>query len=94
MQGVEEFQDVGDLKPVIRSIDMVGPSGVEPLVPDNDSTFGESTEVFRDVLDEHYGERLDELTEEDEELVIERLVIQADDVPYIEYTIVDEFEDE
>lgn len=94
MQGIEEFQDLGDLGPYIRSIDMVGPSGVEPLVPNEDTSFADASEAFRDVLDEHYDERMDELTEDGEKLIVERLVLQADDVPYIEYSIVDEYNDE
>jgi len=94
MQGIEEFQDLGDLGPYIRSIDMVGASGVEPLVPNDDASFADASEAFREVLDEHYDERMDELTEDGEKLIVERLVLQADDVPYIEYSIVDEYSDE
>lgn len=94
MDGIETLQDVGRRPPLIRTTMMIGQSGVATLVPDNDSKFLDANNQFRKVLDEHYGERLDELAEDDEQLVIERVVVQADRVPYIEYTVVEELEDE
>lgn len=94
MEGVIELQDLGELKSTIRTVEGVGPTGVEPLMPDEGTSFGEASEAFRGVLEEYYGDNLDRLAGEDERVLIERVVVKADDVPYIEYTIVDELDDE
>lgn len=94
MQDLEEFQDFGEIKPIIRSTDMVGASGVQSITPDEDKSFADASEAFREVLDEYYSEWLDNIEQEDERLVIERLILQSDDIPYIEYTIVDELEND
>lgn len=86
---IEEFQDLGELKQTIRTIDEVGPSGVEPLVPDDSASHGEALQNLRAVIDEYYGDHLDRLANEDEEVIIERLVVLSDDLPYIEYSIVE-----
>lgn len=86
---VEEFQDLGNLSQTIRTVDEVGPSGVEPLVPDDATSHGEALQNLRAVIDEYYGDHLDRLADEDEEVIIERLVVLSDDLPYIEYSIVE-----
>lgn len=91
---LNEFQDLGDLQLKLRSIEDTGPSGVEPLYPDDDKSHVEALEKIRDIVDEHYGEMFDRLCDDDEEVVIERLVLKSDDVPYIEYQVVDKMGEE
>lgn len=94
MQGIEEFQDLGDLGPTIRDGESVGVNGVLRLQPDGDASHAEAMEDIREVIDEHYGERIDSVVDEDEKIIIERAVILSDNLPYIEYQKVDEFTDE
>jgi len=51
-------------------------------------------EEIREVIDKHYGERINSVVDEDEKIIIERAVILSDNLPYIEYQKVDEFTDE
>lgn len=94
MDEIEEFQDLGDLKSTLRRSESVGPSGVESLVPDEGKTFAEAQAAFREVVEEYYGDNLDRLAGEDEEALIERIVVKSDDVPHIEYTVVEEIKDD
>jgi len=89
MQGVEEFQDLGDLCSTIRKREDVGVNGVLRLQPDGDGSHAEAMEDIRDVIDEHYGERIDLVVDEDEKIIIERAVILSDNLPYIEYQLVE-----
>jgi hypothetical protein len=86
---LHEYQDLGESKKLIRRPEETGRSGVEVLVPDGGSQT-EALEQIRDVIDEHYGNNLDRLCDDDERVVINRLVLQSDDLPHIEYRIVDE----
>lgn len=90
MERVEELQDLGDLSPIILKEEDTGPGGVEPLVTDDGKGFGEASEAFREVLDEYYGDRLDELAGDGERVLVDRLVVPSDDVPHVEYQIVEE----
>ncbi len=94
MDGVIELQDLGELKTTLRTAEGTGPTGVETLRVNDGKSFSEASEAFRAVLDEYYGENFDRITGPDESVVIERLVVQSDDLPYIEYRIVEELDDE
>jgi hypothetical protein len=86
---VEQFQDLGDVGKTLRTVDEVGGEGVSPLLPDGAGDHTAAIEEIREIVDEHYGDSLDELSGDDEKLVIERLVLPSDCVPHIEYRIVD-----
>lgn len=86
-----EEQDLGDLSQTIRQADGVSTGrDIELLYPDDDKEHIDAMQAFRDVLDEYYGDRLDELVDDDEELIITRVNIVSDDVPMIEYAVVEE----
>lgn len=87
---VRDFQDLGELTRTIRREDEVGYSGVELLIPEPNGEHTEAIQEIRSVIDEHYGESVERLADDDERVIIEQLVIPADDLPYIEYTLVDE----
>lgn len=88
-----QFQDLGELQPTIRTVDGVGANGVARLIPDDDKSHVEALEDIREVIDEHYGERIEDLAEDGQEVVIERVVLRSDDLPHIEYRLVDEREE-
>jgi|APHM01.1.fsa_nt_gi hypothetical protein len=90
MKEVQEFQDLGELSKVVRIEDDVGPSGVDTLVLDDGKRFADAANDFREVLDEYYGDHIEKRTREDEKIVVERVVLQSDELPYIEYQIVSE----
>lgn len=86
-----EEQDLGELSQTVRQAEQVSTKrDVELLHPDADKTHGEAMEAFRDVIEEYYSERLDELTDDGEQLIITRANIVSNDVPMIEYAVVDE----
>jgi len=89
---VQQFQDLGELKQVVRMPDETGASSVEILLPDEPANHGEALAEIREVVDKYYGGSFDRLTEEDERVIIERLVVPSDDLPRIEYQIVDDYE--
>lgn len=91
---VEELQDLGELTQTIRKEDDVGPSGVNVLVPDEAEEHADAISEIRSIIDEHYGDTLDRLSGEGERVVIERLVVQSDDLPHIEYRLVTDRDDE
>lgn len=85
-----EFQDLGDLSHTVRKQEDIGASGASVLMPDDDTSFGDASQAFRDVLDEHYSEHIDKLADDGETVIVERLVLPSDDVPRIEYQLVEE----
>lgn len=89
-QSVESFQDLGDLTQTVRTTDEVGPSGIEPLVLDTDATHGDAMQELRAVIEKNYGDHLDRLADDGEKVIINRLVVQSDDHPHIEYQLVEE----
>jgi demethoxyubiquinone hydroxylase (CLK1/Coq7/Cat5 family) len=94
MNDIVELQDLGEIGPTIRPDNMVSSSGVATLTLDDESSFIDSMDALREVLDEHYGDHLEELSSEDEKLVIERVVLRSDEHPYIEFNVVEELSDE
>jgi hypothetical protein len=88
-----EFQDLGELTKTLRTVEGIGPSGVEVLRSNDDSTHSDAMEDFRAVVDGHYSDAIDELAGDAERVIIERIVIQSDERPYIEYSLVDEVEE-
>jgi hypothetical protein len=87
---VKQLQDLGDATVKVRPADDVGARGVTRLIPDDDGNHLNALEEIREVLDEHYGERIEEIANDGTEVVVERVVLPADDLPYIEYRLVDE----
>ena len=90
---MQTFQDLGELTQIVRTPEGTGPSGVETLLPDEPANHGEALEEIRAVIDEYYSESLDRLADENERVVVERLVVPSNDLPHIEYKIVDEVEE-
>lgn len=90
LEGASAFQDLGDATLTIRNLDDIGPSGIAQLVPDDDGDHLGALEEIREVLEENYGEQLDKLTDDDEKLIVERAVLRSDELPHIEYRVVDE----
>lgn len=88
-----QFRDLGELSPTIRLESGVGPRGVEPLAPNDDESHITALEQIRTIIDEHYGDSIERLCGDDQELIIERAVFLSDNVPYIEYQIVEEADD-
>jgi hypothetical protein len=86
------MQDLGDFHETVRTTDQIRRSGVDVLMPDETGDHGEAMHGIREVLEQHYGEHLDELAEEGKVVIINRAVFPSDDVPRIEYTVVDEME--
>ena len=84
------FQDLGDGTMTIREKNTIGPSGVETLVPDGDTSHIDALEDVRSIIDDYYGESIDNLCDDDEKVVIERVVFQSEALPHIEYTVVDD----
>jgi hypothetical protein len=84
-EDVLKFQDLGDLGQTLRTVDEVGPAGVEPLHPDEDESHNEALAKIRAIIDEYYGDSLDNLSSNGDKIIIERLVCPADDVPHIEF---------
>jgi len=89
---VQQFQDLGELTQIIRMPDETGPSGVETLLPDEPANHSEALQELRAVIDEYYSESFDRLADDDERVIVERLVVPSNDLPHIEYKIVDEVE--
>lgn len=89
---VNQFQDLGDLSQKIRLITETGPSGVETLMPNDGVGHGEAMSDFRQVLESHYGNQLSELAGDDEQVIVQRIVLKSDEMPHIEYQLVDERE--
>lgn len=90
VQPFTELQDFGELNPTLRRPSDIGASGVQPLVPDQDESHIDTMEVIREQIDQTYGDVLDSFTDSGEELLIDRVTFRADDVPIVEYTVVDE----
>lgn len=88
-----QFQDLGELKSIVREPEDIGASGVEPLLPDDAARHGEALSDIRAVVDEYYGDHLDHISGEGERVVIERLVVPSNDLPHIEYQLVEEYDD-
>jgi hypothetical protein len=86
------FQDLGELKQIVRFPDETGSAGVETLLPDEAASHGEALAEIREVVDKYYGGNFDRLADEDERVVVERFVAPSDDLPYIEYRVVDDRE--
>jgi len=86
---VEQFQDLGDLGQTLRLSEEVGGAGVEPLLPDDSGSHTSAIQKFRQIVDEHYGDNLERFAGDGEKVLIERLVVPSDDVPHIEYRVVD-----
>lgn len=89
---LHEYQDLGELKKVIRQPKETGASGVEMLVPDDGRQI-EALEQVSDAIHDHYGNSLDRLCDDDQRVIIERVTFRSDDLPYIEFTVVDEVEE-
>lgn len=89
MKYTRSFQDLGTLEATIRTEDAIGPSGVNVLQPDEEKSHIEAVAQIREIIDEHYGESIARLSEDDERVIINRAVIRAETVPHIEYTVVD-----
>jgi hypothetical protein len=87
---VTELQNLGELTQTIRTEDEVGQSGIESLIPEPDGKHTDAMQEIRSVIDEHYGESVERLAGDGEQVVIERLIVPADDLPHIEYTLVDD----
>lgn len=86
-----EAQDLGELSVVTRPKENVSTRhNIEILYPDEGREHIEAMKAFRDVIDEYYGDRLDELVDDNERIIIERVYILSDDVPFIEYAVVEE----
>lgn len=90
---IEQLQDLGELQPTIRRVSEVGANGVARLIPDDNKSHIEALEDIRGTIEEHYGERIDDLAADDQEVVIDRVVLRADDLPHIEYRLVAEREE-
>lgn len=87
---VAQLQDLGDATVTVRRHDEVGSNGVARLLPDDDGSHLDALADIREVIDEHYGERIQALADDDEEAIIERVVLRSDDLPHIEYRVVEE----
>lgn len=86
-----EEQDLGDLTTTVRSKDEVSTRrNIDVLYPDSDKEHIDAMEGFRDVIEENYSEKLDELADDGERVIITRLIVVSDDIPMIEYAVVDE----
>lgn len=88
-EAVRDFQDLGDATVTIRRWDEVGANGVARLIPDDDGSHLDALEDIRATIDEHYGERIQDLADDDQEVIIERVVLRSDDLPHIEYRVVE-----
>lgn len=93
MEDICELPDLGQGS-IIRREQSIGTSGVIQLTTDTDSrsTHMKAMEDIRDVLEKHYGHRFNAVLDDNEQIVIDRFVARADDVPYIEYQGVDSYE--
>lgn len=89
----QEMQDLGEATRTIRPAREVGGSGVATLVPNEDASHLEAMEEIRAIIDEYYGESIDRVVDNDgDRVVVERLVVNSDDLPHMEYSIVSEIE--
>lgn len=85
-----ESQDLGDVTVTIRPQDKAGPTGVESLIPDDNGSHIDALEEIRSIIDENYGNHIDSISDDGENVLIERLTLPSDDLPHIEYRIIEE----
>mgnify|MGYP006876388947 CR=1 FL=1 len=90
---VMQLQDLGERSPTIRGDSEVGPNGVARLIPDDDKSHIAALEDIRETIEQHYGDRIDSLVNDEQAICIDRVVLRADDLPHIEYTLVAEREE-
>ena len=88
---VKTFQDLGEVAQSVRFTEECGPRGVASLIPDDGSHIDAMGNI-RDIIDEYYGDNIDRIADDDQRVIIERLVVPSDDLPYIEYQLVDDRE--
>ena len=92
MEDIVQLSDLGQ-DAVIRREKSVNASGIVQLTTDRDkSTHMKAMEEIRDILEKHYGHRFVDVTDDDEQMVIDRFVARSDDTPFVEYTLVDSYE--
>lgn len=87
---VRNFQDLGESTVTIRKWDEVGANGVARLIPDDDGSHLDALADIRETIDKHYGERIEDLADDGQEVIIERVVLRSDDLPHIEYRVATE----
>jgi hypothetical protein len=89
-QKLAELQDLGSDSKILRREEDVSARGVESLVPDEGESHLEAMKEIREVIDEHYGDQIEDIAPAGHEAVVERIVLRSETVPHVEYTLVEE----